>query len=153
MPRSGSENLLRIFSLLGLMMWGVANASVDPLPFADAGQEARFKALVQELRCPKCQNQAIGSSDAPIAQDMRRKVHALMVAGETDEGIIGWLEARYGSFIRYTPQFGGATLWLWLIPPLLLLVGGLIGLRFLRSKQVLTDDDRRAADQLLDADA
>ena len=155
MPLFGSVNLLRIFRSLTVVLvcWaGLAGAAVDPLNFDTLEQESRFKALVHELRCPKCQNQAIGSSDAPIAQDMRKKVYELMIEGESDEGIITWLEARYGSYIRYTPQFGGSTLWLWVIPPVLLVLGGVIGLRFLRNKQGLTDAQRVAADQLLETD-
>lgn len=103
-----------------------------------------------ELRCPKCQNQAIGDSDAPIAQDMRKKVHELMLEGETDEGIIGWLEARYGTYIRYKPRFGGETLWLWLIPPALLGLGGVIGFKILARGRGLTSQDKALADRLLE---
>ena len=151
MNEYGNRNLRNIFSaLMLLVLASAAQAAVDPLTFESADQESRFKSLVMELRCPKCQNQAIGDSDAPIAQDMRLKVHELMLGGETDEGIIQWLEARYGTYIRYKPRFGGETLWLWLIPPILLAVGGWIGFRVLRSGQGLSEQDKATADQLLD---
>ena len=117
-----------------------------------AAQEQQYKSLVMELRCPKCQNQAIGSSDAPIANDMRAKVYEFVRQGQDNEQIIGWLEQRYGEYIRYKPSFGGSTLWLWLLPPGLLILGAIVGARVLTRKRALTAEDRAEADQLLGID-
>ena len=127
----------------------MAGAAVDPLVFNSTTDEARYKGLVMELRCPKCQNQAIGSSDAPIAQDMRGKVYELMQAGQSDQDIVAWLEARYGSYILYKPRFSGSTLWLWLLPPLLLAAGAVVIARILTRRRILTADERTEADRLL----
>lgn len=126
-----------------------ASAAIDPVEFTDPELKDRYRSLVMELRCPKCQNQAIGDSDAPIANDMRAKVQELMLQGETDEGIVQWLEDRYGTYIRYRPEFGGRTLGLWLAPPILLLVGLWFIGRVLNRRHALTEDDRRSADALL----
>lgn len=139
--------MTRLFLLL-MMAWP-AWAAIDPLAFESAEQEARFKSLVMELRCPKCQNQAIGDSDAPIAQDMRVKVHELMLQGEDDQSIVQWLEQRYGSYIRYKPQFSGSTLWLWLLPPGLLALGGIVVARVMTRRRELSDAERAQADTLL----
>lgn len=124
-------------------------AAIDPQSFDDPALQDRFKSLVMELRCPKCQNQAIGDSDAPIANDMRAVVAELMVDGQTDEQIVSWLEDRYGTYVRYKPVFGGSTLWLWLIPPLLLILGGIGIAKVLSRRATLTDKDRAYADELL----
>jgi cytochrome c-type biogenesis protein CcmH len=138
-----------------LMLWILSFpslAAVDPQVFDSAAQEQQYKSLVMELRCPKCQNQAIGSSDAPIANDMRAKVYEFVRQGQDNEQIIGWLEQRYGEYIRYKPSFGGSTLWLWLLPPGLLILGAIVGARVLTRKRALTAEDRAEADQLLGID-
>lgn len=137
-----------LFLMLGLFAGG-AIAAVDPQVFESAAQEARYKSLVMELRCPKCQNQAIGSSDAPIAQDMRGKVYELMQDGQDDNQIIEWLEARYGSYVLYKPRFSGNTLWLWLLPPALLALGAFVIARVLTRRRELTAEERSEADRLL----
>lgn len=134
--------------LLCLLTWP-AVAAIDPQRFDNPALQERFKSLVMELRCPKCQNQAIGDSDAPIANDMRAVVAELMSEGQSDAEIVAWLEDRYGTYIRYKPVFGGSTLWLWLFPPLLLIMGGIAIARILSRKTTLTDSDRERADELL----
>lgn len=139
--------MIRLLLLLCLSL--PTAAAIDPLAFESEAQERRFKDLVMELRCPKCQNQAIGDSDAPIAQDMRVKVHELMIQGNDNNQIIEWLEQRYGSYVRYKPQFGGNTLWLWLLPPLFLALGGVVVARVMTRRRELSDAERAQADELL----
>jgi cytochrome c-type biogenesis protein CcmH len=83
--------------------------------------EARYRALIAELRCLVCQNQSIAESNAPLAADLRDQVRAQIAAGRTDAEIIDFLTARYGDFVRYRPAFAGRTLLLWLGPFALLL--------------------------------
>ena len=52
--------------LAGLLMTTAVWAAIETYQFDSPDQEARFRQLGLELRCPKCQNQAIGDSDAPI---------------------------------------------------------------------------------------
>ena len=92
--------------------------------FAQGGDdaEARYRALIHELRCMVCQNQSIAESNAPLAEDLRREVRAQIDAGRSDEQILEFLTARYGDYVRYRPAFAGRTLLLWLGPFALLLV-------------------------------
>ena len=52
-----------------------ANAVIETYEFSTPELEVRYKALSQELRCPKCQNQNIADSNAPISRDLRAIVH------------------------------------------------------------------------------
>ena len=119
--------------------------------------EQRYYMLSQELRCPKCQNQNIADSNAPISQDLRRLLHQQLQAGSSDEEILDYMVARYGEFVRYRPRFGGVSLLLWAAPALLLLAGMAIMLLVLRSRKgagkgsaALGPDDRARLDQLLE---
>lgn len=112
-----------------LLLSGVALADVDGL---DAQQEARYQALIAELRCLVCQNQTIAESNAPLAVDLRNQVKTQIVAGRSQAEIVGYLTERYGDFVLYRPPFKASTALLWL-GPFLLLLGGLVwALRYVR---------------------
>lgn len=95
----------------------------EPLVFESPAQQERFNALVEELRCLVCQNQNLADSDAPLAHDLRRDIHDMMLAGQSDAQIKQFLIERYGDFVLYRPPVQGNTLILWFAPGLLLLVG------------------------------
>ena len=114
-----------------LLVAGVAFAQDAP---PDA--EARYRALIAELRCLVCQNQSIAESNAPLANDLREQVRAQIAAGRTDEEIIEFLTARYGDFVRYRPAFAGRTLLLWLGPFALLVGAGAAAAFFIRRSRV-----------------
>lgn len=98
-----------------------ALALVETYEFSSPELEARYQQLTEELRCPKCQNQNIADSNAPIAQDLRKQLHQQLEQGASDDEILDYMVARYGEFVRYRPRFGGASIVLWLAPVLLLL--------------------------------
>ena len=97
-----------------------ANAVIETYEFSTPELEVRYKALSQELRCPKCQNQNIADSNAPISRDLRAIVHEQLEAGASDEEIIVYLVDRYGEFVRYRPGVDNNTFWLWSAPLILL---------------------------------
>ena len=108
--------LAALFALAGL-------AAAAPLRFADATEEARFRALVSELRCVMCQNQSLADSDAQIARDLRAQVLRLMRDGRSDAEIKDYLVERYSDFVLYRPPMKPSTWLLW-FGPALVLVGG-----------------------------
>ncbi|WP_282288624.1 cytochrome c-type biogenesis protein [Pseudomonas sp. PS02302] len=138
---------MKVGWLLLLLAWStLTQAAIDPYGFHDDAERARFQALTRELRCPKCQNQDLADSNAPIAGDLRREIQRLMAAGQGDDEIIAHLEQRYGEFIRYRPPFEGRTLLLWLLPGLGLLGGAgllLVLTRRRRPEQTLSDAERQ----------
>ena len=113
--------------LLNVLIWTVQAAStVDVLTFESAEQQRRYKALIDEFRCPKCLNTNLSGSDAPIAQDLRHSVYRLVRAGQSDQQIRDFLQQRYGDFVLYKPPFSGRTAFIWLIPIGLLLIGAVV---------------------------
>ena len=104
----------------------------SPLRFRDAAEEARFRALVSQLRCVMCQNQSLADSNAQIAHDLRREVLDLMREGRDDDAIKRFLVARYGEFVLYRPRVESKTWLLWFGPALLLLAGGVVVARIVR---------------------
>ena len=110
-------------------------AVIETYEFSSPELEQRYRALSTELRCPKCQNQNIADSNAPISRDLRKLLHRQLEAGASDEQIRDYMVARYGEFVRYRPRFGGATAILWLAPLLLLVAAGAVAFLSLRSRR------------------
>ena len=123
---------MRIATPLRLLLLAATLAAAGPsfavrpdeiLP--DPQLEARARALSHELRCMVCQNQSIDDSDAPLAHDLRVLVRDRLKAGDTDQGVLDYLVARYGEFVLLKPRFEWQTMPLWLAPVTILSIGGL----------------------------
>lgn len=132
---------------------GQAASPVDVFHFPDAESERRYRALVNEFRCPKCLNVNISGSDAPIAQDLRAAVYRLAVLeGRSDGEVRDFLQARYGDFVLYDPPLKAGTLVLWLAPVLFVLLGlGLVVYRLRNQRAAVVDaGDRQRLHAILD---
>jgi len=117
---------LLIACLLGLSLVGVARAAIDTYEFKDEVERERFRSLTEELRCPKCQNQNIADSNAPIATDLRREIYRMLDEGRSDKEIVDFLVMRYGDFVMYKPPLDSRTWLLWYGPFGLLGLGAVV---------------------------
>lgn len=145
-------------ALLALGLVGIAQAAIDAYQFRDEAERARYSELTRELRCPKCQNQDIADSNAPIAADLRKEIYRMLGEGQSNQQIIDFMVNRYGEFVRYKPELTSRTWLLW-FGPALLLVGGLVVIgvivgrrRGARREQAdaLSEEERLRLAQLLD---
>lgn len=107
-----------VLLVAGLSMFAWAN--IDTYQFDNPRQEAQYRALIEEFRCPKCQNQNLAGSDAPIAQDLKQKTYDMVKDGRSDTEIRQYMNERYGDFISYKPPVRPSTWILWFFPPVLL---------------------------------
>lgn len=107
-----------VLLVAGLSMSAWAN--IDTYQFDNPRQEAQYRALIEEFRCPKCQNQNLAGSDAPIAQDLKQKTYDMVKDGRSDAEIRQYMNERYGDFISYKPPVRPSTWILWFFPPVLL---------------------------------
>ncbi len=109
--------------LLALLPVLALGSAIEPFPFESEVQEKRFRALAEELRCTVCQNQSLADSDAPLAQDLRRELFAMLQDGRADMEIREFMVERYGDFVLYRPPLAAHTILLWAGPLVLLLIG------------------------------
>ncbi len=126
--------------LLALGMSLSAHAAIDTYEFQNKAEQERYRNLVEQLRCPKCQNQNIADSDAEISLDMRDLTYEMMFKQDrSDEEIVQHLVERYGDFVRYKPPVDKRTLFLWYSPVVLLVLALLsLAVLVLRRRKVVT---------------
>ncbi|MGI0117774.1 cytochrome c-type biogenesis protein [Zooshikella sp. RANM57] len=157
MSQASCIALLRFIGVLfiGISSISMSWAAIDTYEFSSDQQRERFQLLTEELRCPKCQNQNIADSNAPIAVDLRRKIYTMLQAGEPDEAIIDFMQSRYGDFVLYNPPWDHRTWLLWSLPFILLGVGLTVLGRLLwrrRSQaqpQALSEEEKAALTAIL----
>lgn len=150
--------------LIALILVVVVSAKAGALApgerLPDPALEARARVLSSELRCLVCQNQSIDDSDADLAKDLRRIVRERLVAGDTDGAVRDYLVQRYGEFVLLNPVFSIRNAGLWLLPFLVLILGGVAASRLFRRKSrtegasggVLSVDEQAELQQLTGRD-
>ena len=135
-----------------------ALAVIETYEFESETTRARYQQFVEELRCPKCQNQNLEDSNAPIAADLRRELHRLLQDGYSDEEIVDFMVSRYGEFILYKPPVDENTAVLWVAPAVFLLVGAVVIVVLMLRRGAgaeppgLSSDERERLSRLLDED-
>ncbi|QHB16806.1 cytochrome c-type biogenesis protein [Mannheimia pernigra] len=155
-----------IFSFLLASSLAIASP-VKIHQFDNPQQESDYRALIQELRCPQCQNNNIADSNATIATDMRTKTLELLKEGKNKEEVVDYMIERYGNFVTYDPPITPVTLILWLLPLILIAFG--FGIVFGRKKarpqavnssqnfakptQHLNQDEQERLNQILNKDS
>ena len=110
--------------LIFLISLLISVLNAEPLiTFSDDAYLKRYQNLLEELRCPKCQNQNLADSNAPISNDLKEEIQRLLEQGLDDDDIKRALTERYSDFILYDPKFNKNTYFLWLAPFIVLLIG------------------------------
>ena len=119
----------------------------------DPKLESRARDISTGLRCMVCQNQNIDDSDAPLARDLRLLVRDRLKAGDSDDQVRAYLQARYGDFVLLKPPFKLDTLILWVTPAVVLLLAAGFVIGKARAKTAapapaLSDEERVALEKL-----
>jgi cytochrome c-type biogenesis protein CcmH len=138
---------MKRFACWLLLVSGTALA-VDPTTLPTPELQARYEAMTHELRCMQCMNNSIADSPVGLASDLRRDVKELLLAGKTDDEIRAYMVQRYGNVILFTPPLSGSSAWVWVLPGLAAIGGLLIGVRIVRRRSNLVEQD----DSIVDGD-
>jgi cytochrome c-type biogenesis protein CcmH len=122
-------------------------ATLASFEFANPQQQQEFRALISQLRCLVCQNESLAESNAELAQDLRQEIYEMFMAGKSKDDIVGFMVARYGDFVLYSPPLRPSTYPLWFGPILLLLFAGFMLVRALRRRQRANETELSAEEQ------
>ena len=93
--------------------------------YADANYQ-RVDKLSKNLRCLICQGQSVYDSNSEFALSIKDLIKKKIQEGEKDEDIYDYLKIKYGDWIMYEPTLSKNTIFLWILPLILFIFGGLL---------------------------
>lgn len=118
---------LFILSLLFLVLF------TRPLGAASAPDlDDQTRAVSSELRCVVCQNLSVADSPSEMAQQMRAIVREELQAGKSPDQIKDFFVSKYGEWVLLKPKTTGFSALLWILPYVVLVLGVLAALWFVR---------------------
>ena len=132
--------LMSIVSMILLLSWTQLTyaESIDATEFSNNAQETRYRALIDEIRCPVCQGQSIGGANAGLAKDLREQVRKMIIKDSSNDEIRQFMVDRYGDFVVFKPPVNMNTYLLWFSPFTFLVLGLFFFIRSLSSKKKTT---------------
>jgi cytochrome c-type biogenesis protein CcmH/NrfF len=117
--RKASLGLFSFFALLSSVAWG-----------RDLQTEAlRIEGL---LMAPCCWGGTVAEHSSPEALEIKEGVRSMLAEGKTEAQILSLYEAKYGERILARPKGAGFGILVWILPGLILTVGGIFTWVFLR---------------------
>jgi cytochrome c-type biogenesis protein CcmH len=125
---------MKWFILVCLLWTGPALALSPEEMLDDPALEARARVLDFEIRCIRCQSEAVASSNAAWAEDARRVIRERILAGDTNAEVKTFFVERYGEFVLMEPPKSGSTLILWLAAPVMAVIALVAGFGFVRGR-------------------
>ena len=90
--------------------------------------------IFKNIRCLICQGQSVADSNSEFAQTIKLVVSDQIQDGKSEEEIYDFLIEKYGEWIVYKPPLNKVNFLLWLLPYLVLLIGGAIIFLFLKKR-------------------
>jgi cytochrome c-type biogenesis protein CcmH len=144
----------RLFALLLVALALGTGWAKEAAPLADDPVvEQRLIAISEEMRCLVCQNESLAGSRAELAQDLRRELRTLIKQGKSDAEIRDFMVERYGDFVLYRPRIKPETWLLWAGPFVLMIVGVVVLLVYLRRRKRVVDEIQLTEDEASRAEA
>ena len=80
--------------------------------------------VAKQLNCPTCAGQNLADCRTVTCQQWRGQIDDLLQEGYSDQEVLDFFVARYGTQVLQEPPRSGFTLWLWILPGLAILIGG-----------------------------
>ncbi|PUA26421.1 MAG: cytochrome c-type biogenesis protein CcmH [Cellvibrio sp. 79] len=135
------KTLIKVFAAFSLLFTVQTGfAAIEVHEFDNEVDRQRYQTFIDEMRCPKCQNQNLAGTNSPVAMDLRRELELMIKDGKSDQEIVSFMVERYGEFILYRPRLTPATMLLWSAPVLLLVFGALLLLLIVRKRRRLATE-------------
>lgn len=88
--------------------------------------EEKTRQVASELRCPVCQGNSIQDSPSELAQEMKGVVRDQLASGKSPDEVKAYFIAKYGEWILLEPKASGFNLVVYLLPLVLVAVGGYV---------------------------
>ena len=96
--------------------------------FSELASEEKKELLeiTKNLRCLICQGQSIADSNSDFASTIKLVVSDQLKKGKDKKEIYTFLISKYGEWIVYKPSMNNGNFFLWFMPYLIFIFGGVI---------------------------
>ncbi len=126
-----SDGMIAVL-LVALLTPGTLAAAGAQVP-APAADEHEVHEVAAQLRCVVCQNLSVADSPSEMASQMRGVIRERLAAGDRPDQVVQYFVDKYGEWILLAPRRQGFTLLVWVLPPLVAVLGlVLVGARLVR---------------------
>ena len=126
--------MIRIILTLSIMLLAATTSgqeSQSAPAVASEGKEALQRQLEYEIMAPCCYGSSVGDHDSEAARQVKAQIARLLAEGKTKGEILDLFVAEYGERILARPRARGFNLLAYIMPPLILLAGGLLLVYFI----------------------
>jgi cytochrome c-type biogenesis protein CcmH len=112
-----------VVAVLGVTLW----------PGSEPTRAERAHSIAAGLKCQECTSLSVADSNAATSEAIRADIKRRIAAGESDGEIRRYYVDQYGESILLEPQGSGISLLVWVLPVVLVVVGG-AGIVFVLSR-------------------
>jgi cytochrome c-type biogenesis protein CcmH len=115
-----------------------------PAAAQDSGDQVtddEVNAIAKQLFCPICESTPLDVCATQACADWREVIRTKLGEGQTEDEIKGYFLEQYGARALAEPPRSGITLWVWIIPILVVTIGGIIFIRFMRQSRRIESEE------------
>ena len=140
------------FARFGLFIIVLLLLAILALPAAaqDSGgqiSDDEVNAIAKELFCPICESTPLDVCPTQACADWREVIRTKLGEGQTEEDIKGYFLDQYGARALADPPWSGITLGVRIMPFLVVAIGGIIFIRFMRQSRRSKSEKLAATEQ------
>jgi cytochrome c-type biogenesis protein CcmH len=123
--------VIRLILLLG----SLTSLLFIDLVFAQSGEptDDQVNAIASQLYCPVCENTPLDVCPTHACAQWRATIKEKLAAGWSEQEIKDYFVEQYGERVLAQPSSRGLNVFIWILPPVVLLVGVFFLVRYLRA--------------------
>jgi len=91
----------------------------------DPALEREALEIEKLLRCPVCVGQTVAESQTEVSQKIKTEIRRMLAEGKTRDEILNYYVAQYTEWILMMPPRRGFGLFVWVLPVLIFIAGGI----------------------------
>lgn len=101
----------------------VAFAQDETPPPDETVTDDEVNAIAEQLYCPVCENVPLDVCETQACADWREEIRTMLAEGRSEDEIKTYFVERYGRRVLSTPETTGVDFFLWVLPPVGVLIG------------------------------
>jgi cytochrome c-type biogenesis protein CcmH len=111
----------------------VVVSSFGMLVQAQGSDYDRINVIAEQLNCPTCTGINLADCRTQTCTQWKEQIKDLLDQGKSDQEVLDYFVAQYGTQVLQEPPKAGFTLSLWVLPVIMIVVGG--GLLFVTMRK------------------